>query len=470
MNTSRFISFLIIVFLLFDLSFSFIQYYNTPLYGDMASHILPDKIVQQVFDDPFGFQILVHGEKHANPNRYFSHLFLAEYFQHVPFWLQKITNPINSVYLASAIIKIIVQIVYIWLIAAYISGKSNWLNKNFLISATLIAPLFQVYGFWSRMGIVDQSVAYTFFYAIPFILLMLFLFPVFEFLSRGRKIHPFQWILFLPLSIILPFSGPLIPPVILLISILIFGNYWLQSENKRLMNVVKSVPRQLFIYLIPICIWSLYSLFLGFYNSNNDVSILLWERYKRIPEGLYSQLFHSAGFPLMLLIITINMLIIKKKNYHEKDKLTRILSWIGVFAFLYILFLPFGGYRPYRPLIIRYDTFMPVNIALFCFFGASTSLIINKAEGRIRNLYLSGIIIYLILLTAVDFKGFGRNKCEREAFEKMAISDEKIVLIPKGCFVLDWVNEFDYKKTENKAELIHFWNITPETKLFCNEQ
>lgn len=470
MKNSRLITFLLIIFLIGDVSFSFIQYYNTPLFGDMASHILPDKEIQKVFDDPLGFDALTTGIKHTNPNRFFSHLFLKEYFQHVPFWLQKLTNPINAVYLASSIFKITIQIIFLFLIAAFISSGKKLLNKKFLYSAILVAPLFQVYGFWSRMGIVDQSVAYTFFYGLPLVLLMLFFSPVFELLYRDKKMQPVKWIFILPLTIILPLSGPLIPAVILIVSFLIFGNFWLHSETKNLRIVIKSIPRQFYILLLPICILSLYSLFLGFYNSNNDAEMIsLWERFKRLPEGLYSQVFHSLGFPLMILIIGINMFIIKRNNYPGKEKFTRILIWIGVFALIYILFLPFGGYRPYRPLIIRYDTFIPVNIALFYFFGATTYLIIHQIKEKKRNLYLSGIVIYLLLLTVADFKGMGRNKCERAAFEKMAASNEEIVSIPNGCYVLGWDNEFDYRNTKKKAELIHFWGITKEKKLFYNE-
>src|SRR6056297_2947333 len=93
------------IFLTADFTFSFIQYYNTPLFGDLAGHILPDKVIQPVFDDPFGFQLLLTGETHSNPNRFFVHWALAEYFQHVPLWLQKWVTSVNSVYLASAIAK-----------------------------------------------------------------------------------------------------------------------------------------------------------------------------------------------------------------------------------------------------------------------------------------------------------------------------------------------------------------------------
>jgi len=144
MNKNRLLLIFLGFFLISDFTFSFIQYYNTPLFGDLAGHVLPDEVIQPVFDDPFGFNMLLAGEKHSNPNRYFSHFLLSAYFQHVPFWMQKFTNSVNSVYLASALAKIAVQMLFVFLIAAFISGKQNPVNRKFLISAVLVIPLFQV--------------------------------------------------------------------------------------------------------------------------------------------------------------------------------------------------------------------------------------------------------------------------------------------------------------------------------------
>ncbi len=458
------------IFLIGDFLFSFIQYYNTPLFGDLASHVLPDRVIQPVFDDPFGFHLLLTGEPHSNPNRFFVHLAVADYFQYFPLWLQNFTNPINSVYLASAVAKLAIQVLFVYLLAFFITRTANPTKKKFLIVAVIIVPLFQVYGYWSRMGIIDKSIVYTFFYALPLVLLMLFFLPVFNRLMYRRKITSVHYLYMIPLIVILPLSGPLIPAIILIVSFLIFLNLYIQSEKRNPVAFLKSVPNSFYILLIPISLWSLYSLFLGFYNSNySGEMISLAERFSRLPEGIFSQIFHSLGFPFMLLIIGFNMFIIKRNNYADKEKLTKTLIWIGVFATIYILLLPIGGYRPYRPLIIRYDTFMPVNIALFYFFGATNYSIIQQIKGKKRKLYLSGIAIYLLLLTVADFNGIGENKCERAALEKMATSNERIVSIPHNCFVLDWANVLDYRDSESKAELIYYWKITPEKKLFFNE-
>ena len=469
MNKNRILAVFLVLLLSGDFIFSFVQYYNTPLFGDITISAWPDEHVQNLLDDPFGFQIIKTGEKQFNPNRYFSHLFLNEYFRNVPIFLQKFVIPVSSVYLASALIKITIQIIFLFIMASFITGDKLF-GRKFLICAIIIAPLFQVYGYWSRMGIIDKSIAYTFFYAMPMIILMFYYLPVFRLIQNKVKIKKIYYLLLIPLIVILPFTGPLNPPVIILISFFIFLDYWIYSKTKRIMTFMKAIPISVYILTIPISLLSLYSLYLGFYDSSfTSEAIPITERFSKLPEGIVSQLFHSPGYPLMLAIIGINMYIIKKNNYAGNKILKRTLIWIGIFTLVYISLLPFGGYRPYRARIIRYDTLIPVNIALYYFFGASTYLIFNKLKWEKRKTYLPAIIVYLLFLTIVDLDGIGENRCERNAFNKMAESTDNIVAIPKDCFVLDWHNVFNYRLTENKAELIHYWNITDKTKLFYNE-
>ncbi|MFW6310582.1 MAG: hypothetical protein ACOC1D_05700 [Prolixibacteraceae bacterium] len=469
MTRNQLVITLLVVLLLGDFIFSFAQYYTTPLSGDFAGAVLPNEHVQRILDDPFGINMMRTGEKHLNPNRFFSHVFFSEYFQHVPHLLQKIVNPVSSVYLASAIIKIIIQILFIFILAGFISGSFTF-NKTFVLIALLVTPLFQVYGFWSRMGINDKSVVYSFFYALPLVFLMLFFLPVFKQLQSNKKIKTYYYLLLSPLVVILPLSGPLIPAVILLITFIIFSWHFFYFPGGKLSKFFKTIPASVFILLIPACIISLYSLFLGFYDSNYAMeTIPLTQRYKMLPEGIYSQLFHSLGFPLMLLFIGINTWYINKTNSPEGKKLIHILIWIGVFASLYVVLLPFGGYRPYRPRIIRYDTFMPVTTALIYYFGASTYFLLHHLKRNNKRNYVAAIIVCLLVFTFADMKGIGRNRCERQALEKMAQSEEKIIAIPKDCLVLDWHNVHDYRQSEVKAELIHYWGITDKKILFYNE-
>lgn len=140
----------------------------------MAAGIVPAKDGQKIFDDPFGFKAIVKDKPHPNPNRYFSHLFFRDYFRTVPLLVQRFSNPVESIYISCAIIKLLIQILIIYLLAIAISKTTSLFSLNLLIAAVLIAPLFQADGYNIYMGIIDKSITYTFFYALPLMLLLLF--------------------------------------------------------------------------------------------------------------------------------------------------------------------------------------------------------------------------------------------------------------------------------------------------------
>lgn len=149
----------LLILLLLDLVYSFYQHYHMPLDGDMSEIILPTptKGYYQVLQDPFGLQVLFEGETYANPNRFFAHWVASTYFKYVPKVLQQFVEPIESIYLSSAIAKIIIQLLIIYLLAVFISNTWNLRKVELLIAAILITPLFQTSGFSRTIGIIDRS-------------------------------------------------------------------------------------------------------------------------------------------------------------------------------------------------------------------------------------------------------------------------------------------------------------------------
>jgi len=153
----------ILIFLLFaDICYSLVQHYHVNLDGDMASVILPMDGYKQMLGDPLGISAL-KGEYYLGTNRYFAHLAMLTYFNTAPYICQLVVNPIDSLYLSCAIAKLGIQLFIIFLLSVYISGTWNILKKEFLISAVLITPLFQSFGFNSSIGIIDKSITYAFF-------------------------------------------------------------------------------------------------------------------------------------------------------------------------------------------------------------------------------------------------------------------------------------------------------------------
>ena len=481
MSKPKLLIFILAVFFLGDLTYSFLQYYYTPLDGDISAGVVPSSFVQDLLNDPFGFHILSTGEKHVNPNRFFAHFFFKEYMRKVPIFLQKLTDPITSVYLSCALLKIMIHFLLIFILSSLISGTKNMLDKKFLISAALIIPLIQANGYWEHTGISDHSITYTFFYALPVGLLMFFLMTLYQvvYLDEVQKTGILKSLLILFSAVVLPLSGPLIPALVLIISVLT-GFYYLQNPGRKgnllsfsnLISTFQKIPFPVFLLLVPACLVSLYSLFLGRFDLNyGSETIPIADRYLKLPLGIYYQISQSLGVPLLLIIIGINYFLIKKHfNNTEGLKINGSLKWIGIFSVIYLLLLPLGGYRPYRPNILRYDTFVPITVALLYFYGKSSFFLLQNLKLRFRTNYLIGLFVLFAIFINSDHLETEEYHCERKALDFLVNSPDEITILPSGCNIMSWADPFaDPKRSELNAEMLQFWGITKEKKLYYQD-
>lgn len=65
-----------------------------------------------------------------------------------------------------------------------------------------------------------------------------------------------------------------------------------------------------------------------------------------------------------------------------------LFKWIGVFSLFYILLLPLGGYRDYRPNVLRHDTILPITLSLiFVLVKQLFILSINSQNNRDIDTY-----------------------------------------------------------------------------------
>ena len=474
----RYLYLVLLLLLLLDISYSFIQHEHIPLEGDIAGGVVPASDVQKILNDPFGFNVIFKNQIYPNPNRFFAHWFMSAYFKTMPFVFQKFVSPIDSIYLSCALAKTVIQVSIIFLIALFICGIRKIFKKEILIAAVLITPLFQTCGYQSYMGIIDKSITYTFFYPLPIVLLLLFFLLFYYAITNKENIKfniPIK-IYLLVMAVILPLSGPLIPGTVLIVCLLVllqrlliyFTQYHQLSSFQKILFSINKVPKFLLFISILIIVLSLYSLYIGKNNSINfDNAISLKERYLRLPAGLYYQFTQKLGWPLLFLMLAINTLIIwKKHNQTEGQKILRLLKWIVIFSAFFIFLLPLGGFRTYRPNILRYDTIMPITICLIFIYGISTYFLINNVSTKYKKYYLSGVIIIMLIFTYADKPNFSENVCERQALETIAQSPEKIVFLKSDCTIMSWEKITDYKDSELNSKLLQYWNVTKEKKLY----
>lgn len=476
--TKKSLLIVLLVFLVFgDLFYSFIQYYYTPIDGDLASGVAWNEHIQKIFDDPLGFRMLQSGEKHINPNRFFSHFTQKEYMQTVPLWLQNFTDPITSVYLSCALLKILVHFIFLFTISALISGNTRLFSKSFLLAALLVSPFIQANGYWGHIGINDHATTYVFFFSLPVVLLFVY-YSYFLYSGIRDQTRTLKFIdlpIILAASLILPLSGPLNPGIILVVSLIVLGFYLKDFlENKgglaitKVTLFLKSVPARVYAFFIPITAISIYSLVLGLYDSNfQENTIPVFERYLKLPLGIYYQITQSLGVPFLLLTSGINLFLIKRNLPNadrQKTQITR--SWIVLFSLLYLLLLPLGGYRPYRPNVLRYDTFIPITIALIYFCASSAFILINNLTGRKLKYYGLYLIAIVAIYANSDRIETKKADFERQCLETLASSPTQVTKLPATFNVMSWSPITNPEQSRPNAIMLEFWHVTKDQKLY----
>jgi len=468
--------YLLLLLILADIIYSLVQHFHMPLDGDMACIIMPSDGYKHLMSDPFGISAL-KGEIYAGTNRFFAHWSMSTYFKIAPFICQTVVNPIDSIYLSSALAKLGIQIFIIWLLSVYITGTWNILQKEFILVTFLVTPLFQSWGFNNYLGIIDKSITYTFFYALPLGLLMLFFLPFYKAISlkEAIKFKPYLIAILIPFSLFLSLNGPLIPAVVLIISPMIllylFWDFYARSTNQRIISrilqAINSIPKQLVFIIILFCVFCLYSFYIGRFNAENfNKTIPLLDRYLLLSKGLFFQFTRSLG-PIMLIgIIVINSVILSRQENPDAKAILRKLNWIGLFALIYILLLPFGGYREYRPFIIRWDTFMPINLCLFYFYGISSLYLINNYKSKLKTAYIAFIIVFLLVFTIADKTDYNASTCEKESLKTIEKSPEKIILLENNCSIMAWGKIRNPNDSKFNCQYIQYIGVLKEEKLY----
>jgi hypothetical protein len=436
-----------------------------------------------VLEDPFGFSAVFGGEKYGAPNRYFAHWFMGFYFKNIPALLQHFVSPIDSIYLACALLKTGVQVLIGWLLAAFISGSGNPLRRDFLLAAVLVFPLFQNADYRGTMGIIDGAITYVCFFALPLGLLLLFFLPFFKALRTGRDLNMnfFKITIWAALAVVLAFNGPVVPPVVLIGSFLLLV-YWSRkvdvekegvSRFQRLSAVFSLLPKQSIALLVFFSLLCLYSLYLGTFNLESQaVTMPVVERYARLPLGIFNQFSLRLGLPLLLGLILLHVVILKKQKREERaTRILAILKWLAVFSVLFILLLPLGGYRDYRPNLIRRDAIMPVILCMMYGFGLTSWFLLKKLShttGKVYAIWI-GLVLMVYVSANVNPELLLHNQCQRAALEKIASSPEKVVRLDSDCTVMTWHKITDDRDSELYGRLLLRWGVTKEMKYFYQE-
>lgn len=464
---------LVIVVIILDLCYSGLQHLAQPMDGDIARIVVPNPYFEQVLSDPFGWTSIRTGQRYGATNRYTVHQTMYTYFRSIPIWLQHFTPPIESLYYAAAIFKLLMQILLLLLIVKFASIHLE--IKYFWIGLLLMFPLFQQGDFNSYIGFIPNSISYAFAYTFPMVLLLLTLWPLYEssfnYSSTKYEIRPWIRAVLMVMTVVLAFSGPLIGPVVILITGLYFlRNYLTRKEKSWTAFLSKNrIPFKL-IFLVFFSTVCLYSFYVGLFNMENS-TLPLGERYTNLFKGLMNQLTQKLAYGVLLIGLGINFFLLNKVN-KDADTIPfiELSKWLALFIALYLLLLPLGGYRDYRALIVRSDTMLPVNIILVFLFVRSSLLLLNGSGLNKRVFYQTFLIAIALFFTIADGSDLNKNACEKEHLEIISKSQKTQVELNANCSILEWSVISDPSKSVDNGKLLKLLKITSEEKTYFTLQ
>ncbi len=453
-----------IIILVIDFAYSTYQYQNTKLDGDFAGIVLPNEWYAKVLDDPFGKSAIIDGNRYQATNRFTSHFVMRTYFYNVPIFLQNFFNPIDSLYLSVTIAKILSHFLFVFLIAYYVTLILGYSKSKHVIAMSIIAPFLINFGLYDYfLGFNDKSITYSMFYTLPIVLMMAYYLPFFKrAYIHSQKISNLFLIIYIPISLLIVLSGPVVAPIMLLLNSTLF--VYVVFKN----NVYKTLKlsNDLLFYVIGI-LFSLYSIYLGTFNNENDIcNLSISERYIALFKGLHNILFTiKEGVIFLYILIVINFFMIKKFNISLNfNKILLILLSIII---LYIFLIPLGGCREYRPLILRRDTFLPIlTIILFLISISSVHLLYNK-----RYLFLILWLPFSIVFWNSDVmpSDYESNNLEKKNLVQLSQSSDSCVLLNENFPVLSWYNTYNCNESYINSQLLLHYKITPRLILYKNK-
>lgn len=428
-----------ILFLGFDLILSAYHYYHFSFDGDLTKIGTPILWYENVMNDPFGINAVTTKIEYGGAGRYFCH-------QYTVWWCKYgfnlvhsfIKDPVVSVYLMASLFAMLVHVMFLGISYVYIRLVRP-MNGLLTLCCLCICTLFIQYGkYYHSIGIIDRSSSYIFFYAFPLLIFALYAYPFFKaYQTANYKLPTWIHLMLIPLTFIVSFSCALIQPIVFIIAILSSIFFIYLPKDSRWNQFLKSNHiRFHFLFLLAVC---LYAFYVTQFNVEKTHINTLADRYFLLIKGIYYLFFYDTALIYMGIWIGINLFMLNKMNDASFKFYRNQLGLILLFSILYVGLLPFGGYRTYRPYIVRYDTFMPVTFALIYFIGITTIHILALNNTKYSKGYIGLIVLFIGIFTWVDRDlESNHNKEQKEVLYILHHSSDTLINMPRHCNVGTW--------------------------------
>jgi hypothetical protein len=137
---------------------------------------------------------------------------------------------------------------------------------------------------------------------------------------------------------------------------------------------------------------------------------------------------------------------------------------------LYLVLLPWGGYRSYRPEIVRRDTLLPVLLSLLLWLSWTSLLVVRTLKAERRKGYLTVLVSILLVFTLAYGPNAHLNQCERQGLRFLAKAIESPVTLPSACPVLAWSPYDAASHSKWNARFLYQLGITKGVILYRNPE
>ncbi len=429
----------ILLFLLgADLVFSFFQYLNQTLDGDLAGIALPGGHYSRVLADPLGYKVFLSGDGYSGAGRFTAHFFTYHYIRVSSAFFRWFLHPVEALYIGIAVLKWLIHLSIVFLISRLaIAHKNN--TFSWIVALVFCSALFINGRFAPDFTLILNSPIYTIYYTLPLVAYFIFFGPMLLYLIRGRfvDISNLSMIGLIFLALILPQSSPIQPPLIILSILSFLLVEWYPAWKKKDFAGFKKILGSKYLMVCGFILLSaFYAYYVGSFNKESGgEKIALIERYRALGQGLIKYFFKSV----LVLPVLIFSLVILRFGYRPMSTypLKKLWGFVILLVAMYTVLLPLGGTRWYRPLLIRGDTYILTTALLVLLFVSTLVRSIKFEKISIKAFVLACVMLSYFYV--IDLDGIGKNQCEKSVlYQAHDYKGEDDLVIPYKCEVCAW--------------------------------
>lgn len=433
----------LLLLLLVDGAMSLRNFANTTLDGDLARIVAPSDEYKNVLGNPLGIGVWKSGEATAAPNRAAAHHGFRLWMNNVPRWMP--SGGVEGLYQSVALLKAVTHFGLLCLLLYALMRITPLNSAEKGLGLLCMAALFQDSSPMTLFfSVINPAITYVYFYATQALLLGMLAMLLFQ---STRASATFIAVMAVGVPA-LALGGPLNAPVMG-----IGGAIYLAYRKLRGGTAAFS-PDYKDLAIGYILIWTAYSFWLGQFNTEHSwANLALTDRYERMWEGILILLepWHGAWF-FLLPVLAFNLLFLRKSDW--ANGMAGLYLALAAFMVIWVLLLPMGGYRSYRPHIVRGDTLLPVNLVLIWMF-AHTSVLLAR---RRVSLVLPALLCTGYFLS-MDWETKVSNVAERAQFTRLAHADEACVALPRDGTLMHWEWNYESGCEESRWNLVYLNRI-----------